>query len=178
MDEQPGELSDRKHEDKIEEQFQGRNPLDPIWSGRCLFRWRASLVSSPRPTVPRWSRSPGVRCKQRFVIDAWTVALLVSTALHAGFQLTVTFVVYPGLADVQPDRWPVAHARHSRRANGRCCAGTSWCRAVGDRVMPRLAGQTTAAPPRRRRRRSGRRQWTLRCPPRDARTVASHRSTE
>jgi hypothetical protein len=49
------------------------------------------------------------------VIDAWTVALLVSTALHAGFQLMVTFVVYPGLADVQPDRWPVAHARHSRR---------------------------------------------------------------
>jgi hypothetical protein len=56
-----------------------------------------------------------VRCRQRFVTDAWTVALLVSTALHAGFQLTVTFVVYPGLADVQPDLWPVAHARHSRR---------------------------------------------------------------
>jgi hypothetical protein len=56
-----------------------------------------------------------VRCRQRFVTDAWTVALLVSTALHAGFQLTVTFVVYPGLADVQPDLWAVAHARHSRR---------------------------------------------------------------
>jgi hypothetical protein len=40
------------------------------------------------------------------VIEAWTVALLASTAVHAGFQLTVTFVVYPGLADVQPG--PVA----------------------------------------------------------------------
>ena len=47
--------------------------------------------------------------------DAWTLALLVSTALHAGFQLTVTLVVYPALADVQPDLWAVAHARHSRR---------------------------------------------------------------
>jgi hypothetical protein len=42
------------------------------------------------------------------VINAGTVALLASSALHAGFQLTVTFVVYPGLADVHPDRRPVA----------------------------------------------------------------------
>jgi hypothetical protein len=49
------------------------------------------------------------------VTDAWTVALLASTALHAGFQLTVTLVVYPALADVQPDLWAVAHTRHSRR---------------------------------------------------------------
>ena len=90
MDEQPGELSDRKHEDKIEEQFQGRDPLDLIWSGRCLFRWRASLESSPRPTVPRPELVARLRCKQRFVIDAWTVALLASTTLHAGFQLTAT----------------------------------------------------------------------------------------
>jgi len=56
-----------------------------------------------------------LRCKQRFVIGAWTVALLTSTALHAGFQLTVMLVVYPALADVQPDLWAVAHGRHSRR---------------------------------------------------------------
>jgi hypothetical protein len=56
-----------------------------------------------------------LRCKQRFVIDAWTVALLASTALHAGFQLTVTLVVYPALAGVQPDEWVAAHGRHSRR---------------------------------------------------------------
>jgi len=56
-----------------------------------------------------------VRCRQRFVTDAWTLALLVSTALHAGFQLTVTLVVYPALADVQPNLWAAAHARHSRR---------------------------------------------------------------
>ena len=56
-----------------------------------------------------------VRFRQRFVIDAWTVALLASTALHAGFQLKVTLVVYPALADVQPNLWAAAHARHSRR---------------------------------------------------------------
>ena len=39
----------------------------------------------------------------------------MSTALHAGFQLTVTLVVYPALADVQPNLWAAAHARHSRR---------------------------------------------------------------
>ena len=56
-----------------------------------------------------------VRCRQRFVTDAWTVALLASTALHAGFQLTVTLVVYPALADVPPALWAAAHANHSRR---------------------------------------------------------------
>ena len=36
-----------------------------------------------------------LRCKQRFVINAWTVALLASTALHAGFQLKVTLSSMP-----------------------------------------------------------------------------------
>jgi hypothetical protein len=49
------------------------------------------------------------------VINAWTAALLASTALHAGFQLTVTLVIYAALAGVQPDQWVAAHARHSRR---------------------------------------------------------------
>jgi hypothetical protein len=46
--------------------------------------------------------------------DASTTAFVVATALHAGFQLTVTALVYPTLARVDPDRWEEAHARHSR----------------------------------------------------------------
>ncbi len=44
----------------------------------------------------------------------WPALLLGATALHAGFQLTVTLVVYPALVRVPGDRWPDAHARHSR----------------------------------------------------------------
>jgi hypothetical protein len=43
-----------------------------------------------------------------------TALLLAATALHAGFQLTVTLVVYPALVRVPPERWAEAHARHSR----------------------------------------------------------------
>ena len=43
--------------------------------------------------------------------DSW---LLAATALHAGFQLTVTVVVYPALVTVPADRWAEAHGRHSR----------------------------------------------------------------
>ncbi len=41
--------------------------------------------------------------------------LVVATAVHAGFQLTVTGLVYPALAEVPEARWAQAHARHSRR---------------------------------------------------------------
>jgi Domain of unknown function (DUF1772) len=46
---------------------------------------------------------------------SWEVALLAATGLHAGFQLTVTLVVYPALADVPETSWAAAHAAHSRR---------------------------------------------------------------
>ncbi len=46
-------------------------------------------------------------------MSGWTVALLASTALHAGFQLTVTALVYPALAAQPPGSWAAAHARHS-----------------------------------------------------------------
>ncbi len=45
----------------------------------------------------------------------WSLALVVATALHAGFQLTVTLVVYPALAAVPAPEWEQAHASHSRR---------------------------------------------------------------
>lgn len=45
----------------------------------------------------------------------WSLALVVATALHAGFQLTVTLIVYPALAAVPAPQWEQAHASHSRR---------------------------------------------------------------
>lgn len=44
-----------------------------------------------------------------------TEALLAATALHAGFQLVVSGVVYPALADVPAGHWAPAHTAHSRR---------------------------------------------------------------
>ena len=44
-----------------------------------------------------------------------TEALLAVSALHAGFQLVVTVVVYPALADVPDGSWAQAHDDHSRR---------------------------------------------------------------
>jgi hypothetical protein len=42
------------------------------------------------------------------------LALVVASALHLGFQLTVTMVVYPALARVSDEDWHGAHARHGR----------------------------------------------------------------
>jgi hypothetical protein len=43
------------------------------------------------------------------------VILLAAAALHLGFQLTVSFVVYPALADEPEPRWREVHQAHSRR---------------------------------------------------------------
>ncbi|MDN4174256.1 hypothetical protein QWY28_14930 [Nocardioides sp. SOB77] len=40
--------------------------------------------------------------------------LLGATALHAGFQLTVTTLVYPRLADTPAADWRRVHERHGR----------------------------------------------------------------
>lgn len=45
---------------------------------------------------------------------SWSVALAAATSLHAGFQLTVTLLVYPALARVAPATFAEAHDRHSR----------------------------------------------------------------
>lgn len=42
------------------------------------------------------------------------VAFALASALHAGFQLTVTVLAYPVLGGRHPDEWKAAHARHSR----------------------------------------------------------------
>jgi hypothetical protein len=41
-------------------------------------------------------------------------ALLTATAVHLGFQATVTAVVYPALARVPAAQWAVGHRAHSR----------------------------------------------------------------
>ena len=45
----------------------------------------------------------------------WRVALVGATALHAGFQLAVSVVVYPALAATTPEGWRSVHDAHSRR---------------------------------------------------------------
>jgi hypothetical protein len=48
-------------------------------------------------------------------LEPWPVVLLAATALHAGFQLTVTVLVYPVLAATPTGDWSSVHRRHSRR---------------------------------------------------------------
>ena len=43
------------------------------------------------------------------------MAFALAGVLHAGFQLTVTALVYPALGDLPAASWRAAHARHSRR---------------------------------------------------------------
>lgn len=47
-------------------------------------------------------------------MTSWSVALLVATSLHAGFQLTVTTLVYPALGRLRPADFAPGHAAHSR----------------------------------------------------------------
>ena len=47
-------------------------------------------------------------------MSVWGPLLLAAAALHAGFQITVTVLVYPALVHVPADRWAEAHSRHSR----------------------------------------------------------------
>ncbi|WP_250038485.1 hypothetical protein [Paractinoplanes maris] len=42
------------------------------------------------------------------------IALLTATAVHLGFQATVTVLVYPALARVPAAQWMSAHRAHSR----------------------------------------------------------------
>ena len=47
--------------------------------------------------------------------DGRPEALLAASAAHVGFQVVVSAVVYPALAEVPGGRWSAAHERHSRR---------------------------------------------------------------
>ena len=43
------------------------------------------------------------------------LTLVAATAVHAGFQLTVSAVVYPALAAVPASQWSATHDAHTRR---------------------------------------------------------------
>jgi hypothetical protein len=43
------------------------------------------------------------------------VALVAATALHLGFQLVVTVLVYPAFREIPVEDWPRYHDAHSRR---------------------------------------------------------------
>jgi hypothetical protein len=48
------------------------------------------------------------------VDQGWTTALLAATAAHAGFQATVTVLVYPALARLPDGGWARGHGAHTR----------------------------------------------------------------
>jgi hypothetical protein len=47
-------------------------------------------------------------------VAAAETAVLVCTAVHFGFQATVTAIVYPALARTPPPQWTIAHQAHTR----------------------------------------------------------------
>ena len=47
-------------------------------------------------------------------VASWSVVLVAATFLHAGFQLTVTTLAYPALAQLARPDFAHAHAAHSR----------------------------------------------------------------
>lgn len=75
-----------------------------------------------------------------------TTALLAATALHAGFQLTVTLLVYPVLAATPREAFARAHLLHSRRivplvgiVYVGCAAAGLWVLVGGPRTPATLA---------------------------------------
>ena len=61
-------------------------------------------------------RIPGRACHSGPVDPLAPAPLLVAaSALHLGFQLTVSLVVYPALADAPESAWREIHDAHSRR---------------------------------------------------------------
>lgn len=75
------------------------------------------------------------------------MALVVATSVHAGFQLVVTFLVYPAFRDVPLQHWTTYHADHSRRiaeivvlVYAGLVGASAWVLGAG----PRNAGTVTA----------------------------------
>jgi hypothetical protein len=70
------------------------------------------------------------------------VAFALATALHAGFQLTVTVLVYPALASRDAAAWRTHHDRHSRGITP--LVGLVYAALVGSGVALVLAGPDLA----------------------------------
>jgi Domain of unknown function (DUF1772) len=99
--------------------------------------------------------------------DVAATAFVAAAAVHAGFQATVTLVVYPTLSHVRAAHWRQAHDRHSHQilplvaviyaalaATGAWWLATDWSiLAAGAVVLAALAAAVTlvvAAPLHRR----------------------------
>ena len=77
------------------------------------------------------------------------MALVVATSVHAGFQVVVTFLVYPAFRDVPLDHWATYHSDHSRRITGivvlvyaGLVVASAWVMAAGPRnvgTVPNIA---------------------------------------
>lgn len=81
-------------------------------------------------------------------MSTWSVVLVAATGVHAGFQATVTALVYPGLSRVRPDDWSAAHAAHSRAITPLVAVvyGTAVVASAGSLVQaPASAGVRVAA---------------------------------
>lgn len=77
-----------------------------------------------------------------------STGLIAATALHAGFQLVITTLIYPTFASSGDDRWPSYNAAYRRRITalvivvyGLFAAAAGWILLVGP--TPRgLSGQS------------------------------------
>ena len=75
------------------------------------------------------------------------IALLVATAVHLGFQLTISVVAYPALLATPDPEWRAAHAAHGRRITPRVAVvyGALVVTAVGALLTARSASVVVAA---------------------------------
>lgn len=71
------------------------------------------------------------------------VALTAAAALHLGFQLTVTVLVYPALTRVAPATWADTHDAHSRRIVP--LVGLTYAALVGTGVWALVAAPLSGA---------------------------------
>lgn len=80
------------------------------------LRGPTGALSLMRLSVPHRCGVPSApsRC-QTGRVSAAQSTFLVASAVHAGFQLTVTALVYPALSRVREQDWHGEHERHSRR---------------------------------------------------------------
>lgn len=65
-------------------------------------------------SCPEVCRSPDGRPWSAQRVTSSEVALLAATAVHAGFQATVSTLVYPALARAPAGRWAETHLAHTR----------------------------------------------------------------
>ena len=83
---------------------------DPRWACPSLLPGTWSTVDVPVGELGRLNLNGRDGCMS----DVAATAFLAAAAAHAGFQATVTLVVYPTLSHVRAAHWRQAHDRHSQ----------------------------------------------------------------